>query len=251
MDTEKEQWLRAKALYVQVLGLGFDSPHRADALYSLGWIEYRLGNRVQSRNQFDCFAEQFPSDPRVGEARALALICRAEDALTQGQHLARQQDFELLTSAALRLEEVILLVDRNIPRIQNHAYRTILQDLALQAGLTLLPQLEEYREYQRSDFLYSQIRRVLGYANTDLALCEMMSQIIVHHARAAQSGEGEEDRKERAKFLLLKMTQELSSLVGRGKMEESEAQMEPELKTLLPNIGRQTGRAFCSHPREC
>ncbi len=83
--TDSVRWQRAKTLFTQVHALGESSPHRNDALYFLGWCEFRLGNFSSGSTHFTAFAASATSDPRRSGAIALAAICRAEHSFRTGQ----------------------------------------------------------------------------------------------------------------------------------------------------------------------
>lgn len=210
MTSEQESWMRAKALYGQVLSLGLTSPHRADALYSLGWIEYRMANYPQSRNHFECFLQQFPDDTRCADALAISAIAKAEESLGFAKRLIVDDDLQMKTIALVKFEEMIKGIERDVIRVQNRAYRKILEELGSRACLLAIPVLEEFGEYFRVDFLWSQLRRILAFSAPEKEFCEMISEVIYSHAVASKVGPGDRRRRERATYLLRKVTADLS-----------------------------------------
>ncbi len=202
MESRQEQWLRAKVLYTQVLGLGLHSSHRADALFFLGWTEYQLGNRSQARTHFDTFIDGFSSDSRRSEAEAMSLICHAEESLLSAEQLSGLVEFFAQRLVISKLQAVVTLIDLNINRVQNIGYRTRLQDLATSAGIDALERLEDEGEYLQADVVYRQLRRILAYNCPDTALTLAISNIVAKHVRAGDESETGKQRIQRAEALL-------------------------------------------------
>ena len=206
MESEQEQWQRARALYTQVLQLGTRSPHRADALFYLGWTEYRLENRSGARLHFGAFVESFPEDPRNAEAAAMAVICRAEELMLQAQRLNQTPDADARKMGREKFLELVTLADCSHYRLQNHGYRSILKNLARDAGFGAWESLEEDQEFAKADTLYFQLRRILGIACPETDLRDRLSGIIMKHLQAPEHEFSSLIRKERARTLLHRLT---------------------------------------------
>lgn len=128
---EKEDYLKAQALYEQIMG-SFRGKSEAEGLYySYANTHYKLNNFVLAAHYFNSFANTFPTSSKREEALYLSAMCNVkmspESALDQKYSVTAIEELQMFANlypASPRIPEVNKQIDELRAKLEEKEYRS-------------------------------------------------------------------------------------------------------------------------------